>query len=540
MKKQKRCFFYSTIIVLFTVLLYACKADIQNAVASITGSPDNDVAAAQEWYNKTFQASLPIGIARVKSSNAKFSAKPDWKHAYSVKYEGYSAVHTPLNTQQRFSFVTPDNKQAYETTGDARYISTFTQMVVINEKKDDRMYAFLMTLVPDKAYLESTHFAAFSSNYRKWQKGYSGYVFYHTLDGHFNNGWKFENGKVTMRVTQVDENGIDISMGMRNKVSAATICSTLTFQLWSQLCYYTYTNSESQGAQNVSPSTCSWSYEGNQYLTVCYDDGGSSGGGQSTGGGYTGGSGSSSTPTIQTRTNCPSSATDNSIRTNGILNYTNTNYATGSYADVNSFMTQLRAYAGSSSYEWGGSISFNDGMYYLSNQAGGGPYIYSDNNAHSVRISTSANTSVVVHTHPNNTTQSPSPEDVMMLCRTYSSGCSNIYASVVFASNGSEYVIYIDNQSLFNNFCSYSNFPASTADHLFPSGTTLAIQYNAVYNNLINLGYSADDANSYAISYVLDNNGTGLKISEKKKGQADFKEQQTIQSGSNYQPQKCQ
>lgn len=278
MKKTKKYFIYSTIIILFTALFYSCKNDIENVVASITGSPDDEVAAAQEWYNKTQQDTLAIGIARVKSSKTKFSAKPDWKHAYSIKNDGYSAVHTPLSTKERFSFVTAENKQAYEATGDERYISIFTQMVVINEKKDNKTYAFLMTLVPDKAYLESTHFAAFSSNYRKWQKGYSGYVFYHTLDGKFNNGWKFENGKITMSATQVDENGVDISMGAKRKVSSGTICTTLTYEIWTARCQYTYTISETQGIQNLTIGTCgSYDYQGNQYLVTCYDDGNSVG-----------------------------------------------------------------------------------------------------------------------------------------------------------------------------------------------------------------------------------------------------------------------
>jgi len=280
MKKQKKYFIYSIIIVLFTALFFSCKNDIENVAASITGSPDDEVAAAQEWYNKTQQDTLAIGIARVSSSKTKFSAKPDWKHAYSVKDDDYSAVHTPLSTKERFSFVTAENKQAYEATGDARYISTFTQMVVINEKKDNKTYAFLMTLVPDKAYLESTHFAAFSSNYRKWQKGYSGYVFYHTLDGKFNNGWKFENGKVTMSATQVDENGVDISMGAKRKVSSGTICTTLTLDFWEEYCFYQYGYTEHNGVQNSPNSSsilqyCSWDKQACLYMVVCYDDGNS-------------------------------------------------------------------------------------------------------------------------------------------------------------------------------------------------------------------------------------------------------------------------
>jgi hypothetical protein len=542
MKKQKIYFFYSTIIVLFTVLLYSCKADIENAVASITGSPDNEVAAAQEWYDKTFQTSLPIGIARAKSSKAKFSTKPDWKHAYSVNYTGYSAVHTPLNTQQRFCFVMPDNKQAYETTGDARYISTFTQMVVIHEKKDDKMYAFLMTLVPDKAYLESTHFAAFSSNYRKWQKGYSGYVLYHTLDGNFNNGWKFENGNVTRRVTQVDENGIDISVGMKNKVSrSGTICSTLTYELWCQLCYYTYTNSESQGVQNVTPSTCSWSYEGNQYLVVCYDSGESSDGGQGSGGGYTGGSDSSSTPTIQDA-NCSASATTNATNINNVLNapsYLNTSQ------DVNRVLPMLQIDAATQSSEYGVTIQKDGSNYWCLDQSdnNSGIYIVSNSISTNVNYAYNINSYIACHTHGQTVVASPSPCDAGFLGRAYKGGATNIYANVVFDYGGSQYAVYVSDRTAFTAFCNNTanaGFFTLSADNNFLAGSAWGISYNTVYNTLLSKGYSQTDANSFALTYVLDQYNTGMKVAERDNSGSNFREQSTGTTNTGaYQPQRC-
>ena len=128
-----------------------------------------------------------------------------------------------------------------------------------------------MTLVPDKSYIESTHFDALRSNYKQWQKGYSGYVFYHTLDGKFNNGWKFENGKVTMQVTQYSDTGLNLNMGMRKK-SKADYCIDTNYFTYSQNCTDWYSNSE------YITSTCGdWYLSSSYTITECYNDGNSSG-----------------------------------------------------------------------------------------------------------------------------------------------------------------------------------------------------------------------------------------------------------------------
>jgi len=154
-------------------------------------------------------------------------------------------------------------------------------MVVLTNKKDKSTVGFLMTLVPDKAYLESTHFDALRSNYKQWQKGFSGYVYYHTLDGNFNNAWKFANGKVIKEVTQLI--GTDLNLDMRVKKKAATeTCIYTTYEVWSQNC----TDYSSNGEYDAV-ACGEWYYDGTTTEIECFPSGDTGGGGS--GGGDNGG-----------------------------------------------------------------------------------------------------------------------------------------------------------------------------------------------------------------------------------------------------------
>jgi len=159
-------------------------------------------------------------------------------------------------------------------------------MVVLTDKKDKSTTGFLMTLIPDKAYLESTHFDALRSNYKQWQKGFSGYVFYHTLDGKFNNAWRFANGKVIKKVTQNSGKDLNLNMGTKKKVTAETVCTDYYYEVYSADCMDWTVNGE------YTTTTCAdgFYFDGYQYAyTVCtytdtnkltggYDGGGNGGG----------------------------------------------------------------------------------------------------------------------------------------------------------------------------------------------------------------------------------------------------------------------
>jgi hypothetical protein len=109
------------------------------------------------------------------------------------------------------------------------------------------------------------------------------------------------------------------------------------------------------------------------------------------------------------------------------------------------------------------------------------------------------------------------------------------------AAGGSEYVVYVNDRTAFTSFCnnsSNSEFTETASGGLFKSGTQWANTYEAAKTKLTQQGYSQNDAQSYALSYVLDHYDTGIKIYQKKNGA--FKEQRTTKTNNNYNPQICQ
>lgn len=245
------------LLVLAGGVLYSCKEEI----AGLFDAQAPDVDQVQSWYN----ANLPQGVY-LKSAGfngGRLYAKPDWKHAYKGKHEKFHTVEVPLSTQGRFGFAPMECKHAYDETGDRRYIRSLTQMVIVTEKENNKTYGFLMTIIPDKEYRDETKFKSYFSKYKKWQKEYSGYVFYHTLEGDFTNGWKLSDGKVTKSVKPKD--GGDIGLHLK---SGYTECTDYYWEQWYELCTDWYT--ETEWGSEYGGTTCEGPYVEYEYLyTEC-------------------------------------------------------------------------------------------------------------------------------------------------------------------------------------------------------------------------------------------------------------------------------
>ncbi len=181
-----------------------------------------------------------------------------------------------------FGFTLPENQEAFNQTGDKRYIQSLTRLVIQTGKEDTR--AFFMTIVPDKDFLEEKNFMAFYSTYKKWQKGFNGCVIYHTMEGDFANGWVFEKG-VVVKTLQL-ENGMNLDVNLKSGTYECTDYYTIN---WYQDCtdYYTMT----EYSNNYTGTTCNEPYAEYMYIgSICNytdsdddDDDGYGGGG---GGGY--------------------------------------------------------------------------------------------------------------------------------------------------------------------------------------------------------------------------------------------------------------
>lgn len=261
---------------LLALVFFSCRQDIGNLINPEAGI---SIADAQSWYESNKLQGVQLGFAKVKASKGKLNGKPDWKHAYKVDHPDFTTVQVPLSVQGEFCFVTPERQKAFEDTGDKRYIQSLTQMVVVNDKKTDKTTGFLMTIIPDKEYLEATNFKAFYSSYKKWQKGYSGLIFYHTLEGKFSNGWRFANGEVTRSITPKDDSGIDLQLKApgAQKTSPSFECTDYYYRIWAQDCRDWYTITEYGASYDRTSCSSSYVYEYQYAYTSCYYSGGGGG-----------------------------------------------------------------------------------------------------------------------------------------------------------------------------------------------------------------------------------------------------------------------
>jgi len=282
---KSNCIIFAFLIFIFFTL-FSCQKDLYNIVDV---EAQNSVDDAKDWYENSKPQGVKLGFVKVKSTRKKkLNSKPDWEHAYAVNHTDFTSVQVPLSVQGAFAFVTPEHKKAYEETGDRRFVTTLTQMVVVTDKKSKKKTGFLMTIIPDVEYQKTTKFNSFHSSYKKWQKGYSGLIFYHTLDGVFTNGWRIANGKVvkTISSTTGGDIGVQLKTPGVQKASAGYECNYYFYELWSQDCTDWYRVSES--SVYYTNTTCGdWYPDGYQYAYYeCgfYDDFGD-GGFQDTGGG---------------------------------------------------------------------------------------------------------------------------------------------------------------------------------------------------------------------------------------------------------------
>lgn len=129
------------------------------------------------------------------------------------------------------------------------------------------MVSFLMTIVGDKEYLEKKEFKMWKNTYLKKDNDFNGFVLFHSLDGAYVNGWRFENGKSVATVTQLEYNPLPV-------ILKSTTCYVITLPEITYRYVEWYVNGEYDRTQYISTtSTVLSQYE------VCQDYGGGGGDG---------------------------------------------------------------------------------------------------------------------------------------------------------------------------------------------------------------------------------------------------------------------
>ena len=192
---------HSKIITIFAVLLfivgYACREEISDLVWEGVDAPQS-VEDMKAWY----AANKPENISfRSSDGKEKIPMKPEWSRAFAMKRGQWEAVETDVMMQGKILYVNEDCMKKYKETNDPKYMESYTHIVFqINRKTNDTI-AFLMTVVPNLAWLEKSNFKPFMKvAYLYRSKDFGGKVLFHSFDGRFYNGWVYEKGEIVRAI----------------------------------------------------------------------------------------------------------------------------------------------------------------------------------------------------------------------------------------------------------------------------------------------------------------------------------------------------
>jgi hypothetical protein len=144
-------------------------------------------------------------------------------------------VEVPLLTMGRFGFSTKECRDVFDVSGDDRYLQSLTRLVILKENEDANLKGCLMTIIPDLEYRTSKSFDAFKSTYKNLQQDFSGYIFYHNLDGTFSNGWKVQNGEIIKTVSQSQNSNLSLQYSALKSLNVLAFCQDVYItQYWMQ------------------------------------------------------------------------------------------------------------------------------------------------------------------------------------------------------------------------------------------------------------------------------------------------------------------
>jgi len=478
-----------------------------------------------DWYN----ASVGV-LAKQKStadSSDEISYKPSGNLAELFTNELWYAVESPLDFGDRnLMIMTPEVNNYAETHGDGA-IKQEMKLVVLRNKETGETYSFIMAVVPELDYMLRKGDELDKSTYLSPNSDFDGYIFFYTLDGELINGWLYKGGKVT--------GGINFSgEGPRTKILVAA-------EMVVRSCH---------GIQGMAGIECGWGPEiyyydngvpyvnGNPGVNIQYPYiGGGGGNGSNTG---------NNKPKLplkptpldrdadnipEKRTDCSGSATQNANAAENAMNN----------PDVLTSLNSLREYAKNAENEWGMRIDFVDGK----------PKAYAlyEGGTGSVQISYYDDTAYDLHSHPKDTKGYHNLTGFSMgdvygaLQIGGDANYSSYKGGIVVAYDGSEYLLAVNDRTKLQKF--WGN---DTNKGLFKPGENASFEDTKMNDDYIDIreklegkGFSKDDTHDYAMSYLLDKYNTGLKISKKEDGEAEFKEMKTEFRNAKigYQPKKC-
>ena len=243
------------IAAIFGIVVWACQDELSTPGST---SRETEISDARNWYEVS--QSNPLDL---KSGNVSFNVicVPNWDQAYRRNNKKYKTVEVPLNTLGRFTFMNSETHEHFKATNDKRVKQSMTRLVIRTEKKTNERVAFLMTIIPSLEYLGKTNYKPFHNTYINRDKDFDGYIIYHSLEGVFENGWKYEDGIITHSVKDAN---IDAPFKLK---SGYYDCTTYEYWVTVEQCTDWYTSTE--WGDEYTGTTCEYYDELRDSWTEC-------------------------------------------------------------------------------------------------------------------------------------------------------------------------------------------------------------------------------------------------------------------------------
>lgn len=214
---MKKIFY--VVVALLAWWAYACYDDEPSVPWEIPRNPewnaffqdlDAKVERAKSWYEQMPQEErytrsilCPDSLVRDSlGAQLAFEAMlPMWESAFVSSKENEVAVEIPLWAKPVVYYVFDENALAYDKTGNQNYLTSYTRMVVLTDEVRGTTKGFFMTIIPSQEYKEAKKFDTYRSKYFEREEDFDGVILFHYLNGKFSNGWRYQKGKITRRVT---------------------------------------------------------------------------------------------------------------------------------------------------------------------------------------------------------------------------------------------------------------------------------------------------------------------------------------------------
>ena len=190
----------STLAISF--LIYACVDDnlhkMEESDRLVSGkNKELTKEMAEQWF---LAYNTPVVELRSAEVDDGVRTKPNWSRAKESRKKRYEVVETPLLSKDNIRFLDEDTKNRMDRSTDNKYIRNTTRMVVIKDLQSGKVCSFFMIFVGTYDYLKRTKNMG-KNGYFQRESDFEGKVLFYSPKGGLINGWQYENGKITGRIS---------------------------------------------------------------------------------------------------------------------------------------------------------------------------------------------------------------------------------------------------------------------------------------------------------------------------------------------------